>query len=108
VPIQISAHGFELTEALKEACIAETEERLKPIARHNFSCRWTLNLENLQHSAHIAWNDGQFHGDATVKSEDMYTSIHHSAKKSAEQIKKAHEKKYETYKEPKLKAAAGE
>jgi ribosome-associated translation inhibitor RaiA len=101
--IQVSALGFELTDAIRSACLAECEERMMPVARHNFGARWTLQLENLDHSAHIAWNDGQFYGDVTVKSSDMYTSIHQASKKALEQMKKAHEKRYDHHKPTKLK-----
>jgi ribosome-associated translation inhibitor RaiA len=108
MPILVSAHGFELTEAIRNACVEECEDRILPVARHNFGARWTLHLEHLTHSAHIAWNDGQFSGDATVKSEDMYTSIHQAAKKALEQIKKAHEKRYDHHKHQKLKVVGEE
>jgi ribosome-associated translation inhibitor RaiA len=103
MPIQVSAQGFELTDGIRISCFAECEERLIPVARHNFTARWTLHLEHLDHSAHIAWKDGQFTGDVTVKSPDMYTSIHQAAKKALEQMKKAHEKRYDHHKPTKLK-----
>ena len=93
MPNQVAAHGFDLTDAIRESCLEETKEKLMSIAQNNFSSRWTLSLEKLEHVAHISWSDGPFHGDATVKSNDMYQSIHQAAKKAFEQIKKAHEKR---------------
>lgn len=105
--VQISAHGFQLTEALRESCEFETNDRLKTIARHNFSAKWILTLDGGNHSAKLHWNDGQFHGDLTHSSEDMYITISHCAKKAAEQIKKAHEKRYDHHHIP-LKKAVGD
>ena len=95
MPIQVAAHGFEMTEALRETCLQETKDKLQQLALHNFSAKWMLSLEKEDHIVHVAWNDGRFHGDCTVRSTDMYNSIHQCAKKAVEQIKKAHDKAYD-------------
>ncbi len=96
--ILVSAHGFEITQALKDACEAETSERLSPLALHTLKTRWTLSQEREEQIAHIIWDDGSFHGDTTVKTNDMYSSIHQCAKKAAEQMKKSHDKKQSHHK----------
>lgn len=107
--VQVSAHGFELTEALRDTCVEETEEKMQSLACSNFHARWVLSIESINHVAHVTWGDGSFHGDATVKSDDMYLSISRSAKTAHEQIKKAHEKRFNhhrpvniTFQEPEL------
>ena len=90
--VQVGAHGFDLTDGLREACQAESDEKLRPLAVSQFSARWALSQEALLHVAHLSWSDGQFHGDVTAKSGDMYVSIHQAAKKASEQIKKVHDK----------------
>ena len=95
MPIQVAAHGFEMTDGLRNSCIEETSDRLQPLALHNFGSRWALSLEAAEHVAHLTWTDGPFHGDVTVRSNDMYTSIHQCTKKAVEQIKKAHDKRYD-------------
>ena len=95
MPIQVAAHGFNLTEAIRESCLSETREKLQPLALHNFTARWTLSLDAGEHVSHVNWTDGSFHGDVTVKGPDMYQSIHHASKKVVEQIKKAHGKRYD-------------
>jgi ribosome-associated translation inhibitor RaiA len=105
--IQVAAHGFELTDGLRGACESETNEKLQLLALHNFSSKWILSIEKTEHIAHLAWNDGSFHGDVTVRSEDMYKSISQCSKKAAEQIKKAHDKRNGHKKSP-SKAIAGD
>ena len=95
MPIQVAAHGFDLTEAIRESCLTETREKLQPLALHNFSARWILSLEAGVHVTHVNWTDGSFHGDVTVKTADMYQSIHQAGKKAVEQLKKAHDKRYD-------------
>lgn len=92
---QVSAHGFELSEALRENCMSEVGDKLQPLAVNNFSAKWMLSLEAHDQIAHLIWQDGSFRGDAVGRSEDMYTSIHQAVKKAAEQIKKAHEKRHD-------------
>lgn len=94
MPVQVTAHGFDLTDALRENCLAESTDKLAALALHLFSSRWTLSLDGGEHVAHLAWKDGPVQGDVTVKSIDMYTSIHQASKKAIEQIKKAHAKRY--------------
>lgn len=106
MPIQVTAHGFELTDGLKETCVTESREKLMPLALHNFSAKWILSLEAQEQVAHLAWTDGSFLGDATVKSTDMYNSIHQCTKKAAEQIKKAHDKRYDHHNKSAKGAAA--
>ena len=91
--IQVAAHGFDLTSALKEACEAETTDKLNSIALNNIITKWTLSIEREDQIAHLIWSDGTFNGNVTVKSFDMYNSIHLCAKKALEQMKKSHEKK---------------
>lgn len=95
MPIQVAAHGFEMTESLQTNCVDESREKLQAIALHSssFTAKWTLSLEHGTHVAHVAWADGSFKGDATVKSVDMYQSIRQCAKKAQEQMKKAHGKR---------------
>lgn len=93
--IQVIAQGFELTDALKTSCLEETKDKLLGLALHNFSSRWALSVDAGNHVAHITWSDGPFHGDVTVKSDDMYGSIHQATKKAIEQMKKAHDKRYD-------------
>lgn len=93
--IQISAHGFDLTASLRECCEGETNERLIPIARSEFSVRWTLSKDGDEHCAKLHWNDGVYHGDMHHVAEDMYATIHHCAKKAAEQMKKTHTRVHE-------------
>jgi ribosome-associated translation inhibitor RaiA len=95
MPIQVAAHGFPLTDAIRDSCVTETREKLQPLALHNFSARWVLSLEAGEHVTHVNWTDGSFHGDVTVKTSDMYQSIHHAGKKAVEQLKKAHSKRYD-------------
>ena len=95
MPFQVAAHGFDLTDALRESCLSESREKLQPLAKHNFSARWMLSIERTDHVAHVIWADGNFRGDVTVKSPDMYQSIHQATKKAMEQIKKAHDKRYD-------------
>lgn len=96
--IQVSADGFELTNALRDACESETTERLMPISLSNVNAKWILSIQREEQVAHIIWHDGIFHGDVTVKSTDMYNSIHQCAKKASEQMKKSHEKKQNHHK----------
>ncbi|WP_397599392.1 HPF/RaiA family ribosome-associated protein [Silvanigrella sp.] len=91
--IQVAAHGFELTTALKEACEAETKDKLHAIALNNITTKWTLSIQREEQISHLIWSDGTFNGNVTVKSSDMYNSIHQCAKKALEQMKKSHEKK---------------
>ena len=93
MPIQVSADGFELTLALKNSCETETKDKLQPISLNSVKAKWVLSIQREEQVAHLIWNDGIFHGDVTVKSTDMYNSIHQCAKKAAEQMKKSHEKK---------------
>ena len=93
MPIQVSADGFELTDALKDSCETETTDKLQPISLNSLKAKWTLSMQREEQVAHLIWNDGIFHGDVTVKSKDMYNSIHQCAKKAAEQMKKSHDKK---------------
>ena len=93
MPIQITAHGFDLSEAIKESCTVEALEKLTPLAQHQFQSKWTLSLEAGSHVTHLMWKDGPFQGDVTVKSGDMYDSIHQATKKACEQMKKAHSKR---------------
>ncbi len=95
MPIQVSAHGFEITEALRQSCIEESKEKIQNLAQHNFSAKWTLSLERGEHIAHVVWNDGEFRGDASARTNDMYGSIRQTAKKAMEQLKKAHGRAYE-------------
>ncbi len=99
--IQVSADGFELSSALHDACEAETKDRLQPISLHAIKAKWILSIQREEQVAHILWDDGIFHGDVTVKSTDMYNSIHQCAKKASEQMKKSHEKKQNHHKPPK-------
>lgn len=101
MPIQVAAQGFELTDGLRDCCTNEAKDKLLPLALHNFSSRWALSLEAGEHVAHLHWVDGPFHGDVTVQTSDMYQSIHQCAKKAMEQIKKAHDKRYDHHKAPK-------
>jgi ribosome-associated translation inhibitor RaiA len=96
--IQVSADGFELTNALRQACESETSDKLNPIALSNIKAKWVLSIQREDQVAHLLWDDGIFHGDVTVKSTDMYNSIHQCAKKAAEQMKKSHEKKQNHHK----------
>lgn len=91
--VQVAAHGFELTDGLRAACETESKERLQLLALHNFSTKWVLSLERNEHVSHLAWTDGGFRGDVTVRSEDMYKSIGQCTKKAVEQMKKAHQKR---------------
>ena len=100
--IQVAAHGFELTSTLKEACEAETIEKLHSIALNNVITKWTLSIEREEKIAHLIWADGTFNGNVTVKSHDMYSSIHLCAKKALEQMKKSHEKKQNHHKGNKI------
>lgn len=102
MPYQVTAQGFELTEGLRENCMVETKDKLQTLALHNFNCRWALSLEALVHVAHLTWTDGPFGGDVTVKTDDMYNSIHQATKKAMEQIKKAHDKRYDHHKASKV------
>jgi ribosome-associated translation inhibitor RaiA len=96
MPIQVAAHGFEMTEALRTSCTEESKEKLQVLALHNFSAKWTLSLERDEHIAHVNWADGPFRGDASARSADMYGSIRLVAKKAMEQMKKAHGKRAES------------
>lgn len=98
MPIQVSADGFELTNPLRAACESETKEKLQPISLNAIKAKWVLSIQREEQVAHLIWDDGIFHGDVTVKSTDMYNSIHQCAKKAAEQIKKSHEKKQNRHK----------
>lgn len=98
--VQVAAHGFELTDGLRSACEAETQEKLQLLALNNFSTKWILSIEKTEHVAHLAWTDGGFRGDVTVRSEDMYKSISQCSKKAVEQIKKAHDKRNDHKKTP--------
>ena len=100
--IQVAAHGFELTNALKEACEAETKDKLHSIALNNITTKWTLSIQREDQIAHLIWADGTFNGNVTVKTPDMYNSIHQCAKKALEQMKKSHEKKQNHHKGSKL------
>ena len=91
--IQVAADGFELTSALRDACEAETKDKLHPIALSNITTKWTLSIQREEQISHLIWSDGGFNGNVTVKSSDMYNSIHQCAKKALEQMKKSHEKK---------------
>ncbi len=101
MPIQVSADGFEITNPLKSACETEIKEKLTPIALNSVKAKWTLSIEREEQVAHLIWQDGIFHGDVTVKSTDMYNSIHQCAKKAAEQMKKSHDKKQNHHKNSK-------
>ncbi|MBX9704186.1 MAG: HPF/RaiA family ribosome-associated protein [Silvanigrellaceae bacterium] len=103
--IQVAAHGFELTDALRNACEHETSERLKPIANHELKVKWILSMEREQQIVHLSWFDGNLNGDVTVKSDDMYNSIHQCAKKAHEQIVKSHEKRIDQHKTMSMKQA---
>jgi ribosome-associated translation inhibitor RaiA len=94
MPIQVAAHGFDITEALRQSCIEEAKDKVQSLAQHNFTAKWTLSVERGEHIAHITWKDGEFHGDASSRTSDMYGSIRQSAKKAMEQLKKAHGKAY--------------
>ena len=100
MPIQVSADGFELTLALKNSCETETKDKLQPISLNSVKAKWVLSIQREEQVAHLIWNDGIFHGDVTVKSTDMYNSIHQCAKKAAEQMKKSHEKKQNHHTKP--------
>lgn len=94
--VQVAAHGFDLTDGLRDCCHGEIREKLTQLAHHNdFKAKWILSLERGEHVAHLNWSDGKFHGDVTVKSDDMYNSIHQSVRKAAEQLKRAHGKAYD-------------
>lgn len=97
MPVQVIAHGFEMTEALRTNCADESKEKLQAIAVHSssFTARWTLSLEHGEHIAHVTWMDGSFKGDVTVSTPDMYQSIRSCAKKAQEQMKRAHAKSHE-------------
>ena len=43
--IQVAADGFELTSALRDACEAETKDKLHPIALNNITTKWTLSIQ---------------------------------------------------------------
>ena len=96
--IQISADGFELTNALRESCESETIDKLHPISLNNVKAKWVLSIQREDQVAHLLWDDGIFHGDVTVKSTDMYNIIHQCEKKASEQMKKSHEKKQNHHK----------
>jgi ribosome-associated translation inhibitor RaiA len=98
--VQVAAHGFELTDGLRTACEAESQDKLQLLALNNFSSKWVLSIEKTEHVAHLAWTDGGFRGDVTVRSEDMYKSISQCSKKAVEQIKKAHDKRNDHKKSP--------
>ena len=104
--VQVAAHGFELTDGLRTACLAETHDKLEVLALHNFSSKWVLSIEKAEHVSHLAWTDGSFRGDVTVRSEDMYKSISQCSKKAVEQIKKAHDKRNDHKKSPSKVLAA--
>ncbi|BBH54276.1 HPF/RaiA family ribosome-associated protein [Fluviispira sanaruensis] len=99
MPIQVAAHGFELTQPLKEACEAESKDKLHSIALNHIKTKWTLSIQREEQIAHLTWVDGAFNGDVTVKSTDMYNSIHQCAKKAVEQLKKSHAKKQDHHKD---------
>ena len=91
---QVSAQGFDLTDALREACLQEAQTKLQPLCNHMIQTRWALSLaKNGKKIAHLTWKDGMLAGDATVETENMYESIHLCAKKALEQIKKQHTKR---------------
>lgn len=98
MPIQVSADGFELTNTLRDHCETETKEKLQPISLKTIKAKWVLSIQREEQVAHLIWDDGIFHGDVTVKSTDMYNSIHQCAKKAVEQMKKSHEKKQNHHK----------
>lgn len=100
--IQVAAHGFELTPSLKEACEAETKDKLNSIALSHITAKWTLSIQREEQIAHLIWTDGSFTGNVTVKTTDMYSSIHQCTKKALEQLKKSHEKKQNHHKGNKL------
>jgi ribosome-associated translation inhibitor RaiA len=101
--IHIFADGFELTPALRQACDDETRQNLAPISTSNMNARWALSIEREEHIVHLTWKTGEFSGDVTVKTKDMYTSILQASKKALEQIKKTYAKRQDHHKSSAVK-----
>jgi ribosome-associated translation inhibitor RaiA len=80
--VSIAAHGFDLTDAIKEACRAAAEDAFPSLSESDEGerkVRWHLSLDGDSRTAHISWKSGIDQGDVTVSDPQLYSAIHEAA-----------------------------
>lgn len=91
--VLIHAHGFSLSDALKDACLSEVRHRLEPMLHGNLLARWNLYRDGREWIAFLSWHERRQHqGHVRIRSNDMYKSIHLAGKVAAEQMNEQHHK----------------
>lgn len=91
--VLIHAHGFSLSDALKDACLSEVRHRLEPMLHGNLLARWNLYRDGREWIAFLSWHERRQHqGHVRIRSDDMYKSIHLAGKVAAEQMHEQHHK----------------
>lgn len=91
--VQIHAHGFSLSDALKNACLSEVKHRLEPRLHGQLLARWNLYKEGHDWIAFLSWHERrEQHGHVRIRSNDMYKSISLAGKVAEDQMNEQHHK----------------
>lgn len=91
--IQVHAHGFSLSDSLKEACLNEIRHRIEPLVRSELHVRWNLHKDGHDWVAFLSWHEKRNQrGNVRIRSDDLYKSISIAGKVAAEQVSEQHHK----------------
>ncbi|MEY4064689.1 MAG: hypothetical protein RIR26_897 [Pseudomonadota bacterium] len=91
--VLIHAHGFALSDSLKEACMREVDHRLKPLLHAQLSAHWNLYREGHDWIAFLSWHERRHHqGNVRIRSDDLYKSISLAGKVAADQLSEQNHK----------------
>jgi hypothetical protein len=91
--VLIHAHGFDLSDSLKEACEREVKNRMEPLIYSPIQARWNLCRDGHDWIAFLSWHERrQYHGNVRIRSDDMYKSISLAGKVAANQLNHQHHK----------------
>lgn len=91
--VVVHAHGFDLSEALKNACVGEIKHRLEPMLHGQLLARWSLYRDGRDWVAFLSWHERRQHqGHVRIRSDDLYKSISLAGKVAADQMGHQHHK----------------
>lgn len=91
--VQVHAHGFSLSDSLKEACLNEIQHRIEPLVRSELDVRWNLYKDGHDWVAFLSWHERRNQqGNVRIRSDDLYKSISIAGKVAAEQVSEQHHK----------------
>lgn len=91
--VLVHAHGFSLSDSLKEACINEIRHRVQPLVRSDLDVRWNLYKDGRDWVAFLSWHERKNQqGNVRIRSDDLYKSISLAGKVASEQVSEQHHK----------------